>query len=208
MLRALRSVGRLAARAISSRKPVRARSRVVSPALARAFGAEAAPAQEEKFVNVTFITHAGERSTVKGRVGDTLLQVAWDNDILMLGSCRGGDGDPDDYCTGPACIDCRVQVAPDYMSIVGERNWKETEVLSFESWDMTDNTRMACQFTLTEEMDGMFLAMPMYTDHNTMADVVCNPYYSDMLDPRREQMEIDQRKAALQRPNLENLLKT
>ena len=101
-------------------------------------------------VKVTFISFAGVASTVDVPVGTTLMRAATDNGV------SGIDGDCGGNC---ACATCHVYVDPDWSDRVGARTATEEEMLNLVS-DLRGNSRLACQITLTDALNGLVIGLP------------------------------------------------
>ena len=68
----------------------------------------------------------------------------------------GIDGD----CGGQAaCATCHVYVDERWMDKVGQADEHEVQMLELAE-GMQDNSRLACQITLTPDLDGLVLRMP------------------------------------------------
>ncbi|MDP9010192.1 MAG: 2Fe-2S iron-sulfur cluster-binding protein [Pseudomonadota bacterium] len=101
-------------------------------------------------VKVTFISFAGVASTVDVPVGTTLMRAATDNGV------PGIDGDCGGNC---ACATCHVYVVPEWWDRVGARNRTEEGMLNAVD-DLRGNSRLACQITLTDALDGLVVSLP------------------------------------------------
>ena len=101
-------------------------------------------------LKVTFIDFAGGASTVEVPLGTTLMRAATDNRV------RGIDGDCGGNC---ACATCHVYVDPDWSDRVGARTATEEDMLSLVA-DLRGNSRLACQITLTDALNGLVISLP------------------------------------------------
>ncbi|MFN0186594.1 MAG: 2Fe-2S iron-sulfur cluster-binding protein [Aquabacterium sp.] len=99
---------------------------------------------------VTFIAHNGNRSTVTVPAGTTLMRAAVDNNVA------GIDGDCGGQC---ACATCHVFVDPAWTERFGARGSNEEDMLNFAA-EVRDNSRLACQITLTDAHDGLVVNLP------------------------------------------------
>lgn len=99
---------------------------------------------------VTFIAHDGTRSTVTVAAGTTLMRAAVDHNVA------GIDGDCGGMC---ACATCHVFVDEAWAARTGARNANEEDMLNFAA-ELRDSSRLACQITLTDELDGLVVTMP------------------------------------------------
>jgi ferredoxin, 2Fe-2S len=101
-------------------------------------------------VEVTFVSFSGKASTVEVPVGTTLMRAATDNRV------PGIDGDCGGNC---ACATCHVYVDPQWTVRVGARNETEEGMLNAVD-ELRSNSRLACQITLTEALDGLVVSTP------------------------------------------------
>jgi 2Fe-2S ferredoxin len=99
---------------------------------------------------VTFISFAGAARTVEVPSGTTLMRAATDNQV------PGIDGDCGGNC---ACATCHVFVDLEWMERVGSRSATEIDMLNCVE-DPRANSRLACQITLTEPLDGLVVGLP------------------------------------------------
>lgn len=101
-------------------------------------------------VKVTFKSFQGDESTVEAENGISLMEAAVRNSVI------GIDGDCGGAC---ACATCHIYVSPDWKDKVGERSDMENSMLEFVESD-TENSRLACQITVTDALDGIVVDMP------------------------------------------------
>jgi ferredoxin, 2Fe-2S len=99
---------------------------------------------------VTFIAFKGTVSTVDAPEGTSLMRAATDNGVA------GIDGDCGGNC---ACATCHVYVDPAWLSQAGERTASEEDMLTCVA-ELRDNSRLACQITLTEHLNGLIVSLP------------------------------------------------
>jgi len=99
---------------------------------------------------VTFIGFAGGARTVEVPLGTTLMRAATDNRV------QGIDGDCGGNC---ACATCHVYVDPDWTDRVGTRSATEEDMLNLAA-EPRGNSRLACQITLTEALNGLIVSLP------------------------------------------------
>ena len=106
-----------------------------------------------KKVNITFIDRDGDRIEVVAKVGDTLLDVAKDNDIDVEGACGGT----------LACSTCHlIFEQKDFDKIPEKATDDELDLLDM-AYGLTDTSRLGCQVDVTNEMDGIILEVPTDT---------------------------------------------
>lgn len=99
---------------------------------------------------VTFNGFAGGTHTVVVPSGTTLMRAATDNRV------PGIDGDCGGNC---ACATCHVYVDPDWSDRVGARTATEKDMLNLVA-DLHSNSRLACQITLTDALNGLVVNLP------------------------------------------------
>lgn len=101
---------------------------------------------------VVFIERNGNRKEVKAANNTSLLQVAHANGIDMEGACEG--------CM--ACSTCHVVVEPDWFSKLPPAQPAEEDMLDL-TYGVTRTSRLGCQITVTEALDGLTVRLPATT---------------------------------------------
>ncbi len=99
---------------------------------------------------VTFIEHNGNRHSVDVTEGVSLMRAATDNNV------PGIDGDCGGQC---ACATCHVYVDVAWRERTGNRTPMEEDMLNFAAATL-DNSRLACQITVTAALCGLVVTMP------------------------------------------------
>jgi len=99
---------------------------------------------------ITYIDFEGTERSVDGKVGDSVMETATSNDLPGIDADCGG------AC---ACATCHVYVSEDWTDVVGKPEELEAEMLDVAE-DVKDNSRLACQIKITEEMDGLVVTTP------------------------------------------------
>lgn len=99
---------------------------------------------------VTFVAFNGERHEVQVPVGLSLMRAAQDNNV------PGIDGDCGGQC---ACATCHVFVEAPWAALTGARTASEEEMLNFTA-ELRDSSRLACQITVTDALDGLEVTLP------------------------------------------------
>mmetsp|Transcript_26145 Transcript_26145/g.34354 ORF Transcript_26145/g.34354 Transcript_26145/m.34354 type:complete len:169 (-) Transcript_26145:148-654(-) len=138
-----------------------------TPFLARSLATVA-----ENTVNVTFVNHEGSRLTVPALVGQSLFEVARMHKLDMEGPCAGGghasevvrskDWTEPLYGEGPTCAYCHVMVPGQWAEALPGAKASETNCLNsfYEDEDISPTSRLACQITLTKELNGITVFIP------------------------------------------------
>ncbi len=99
---------------------------------------------------VTFIAFNGQHHEVHATAGLSLMRAAVDHNV------PGIDGDCGGQC---ACATCHVFVDPAWAGRTGVRTQQENDMLNFAA-ELRDSSRLACQITITDALDGLVVAMP------------------------------------------------
>lgn len=99
---------------------------------------------------ITYVAHDGTETQVEAAVGATLMSTAIDNDI------RGIDGDCGGNC---ACATCHVYIEDERAGDFPPMEEMEDAMLEMTA-TREDSSRLGCQITVTEAMDGMIVRMP------------------------------------------------
>jgi 2Fe-2S ferredoxin len=100
---------------------------------------------------VTYVQHDGARQDVDVPVGDTIMQGAINNMVDgIVAECGGG----------LACATCHCYVADEWSAKTGEASLVETEMLEAVSAERKTTSRLSCQITVTEELDGIVIYLP------------------------------------------------
>ncbi|MFQ5984058.1 MAG: ferredoxin family 2Fe-2S iron-sulfur cluster binding protein [Alphaproteobacteria bacterium] len=107
---------------------------------------------------VTFIDPDGTRHEVEAPVGLSLLEIAHRNNIDIEGACEGS----------LACSTCHVIVTPDWYDLLPETSEEEEDMLDL-AFGLTRTSRLGCQIVITEELDGLTVALPAAI-HNLLLD--------------------------------------
>lgn len=102
--------------------------------------------------NLTFIEHSGAHHEVTTKTGQTLAQVALDNAV------PGIDGDCGGNC---ACATCHVFMPETWEGQVAPQSDMEKQMLELTP-ELAPNSRLACQITVTTEMDGIEIRLPEF----------------------------------------------
>lgn len=105
-----------------------------------------------KEVSVTFDLGDEGKHTVKGKIGENLLDIVVDNevDIDGFGACEGT----------LACSTCHlVFEQKDFDIIPDEVTDEELDMLDL-AYGLTDTSRLGCQVCMTKDLDGITVKVP------------------------------------------------
>lgn len=98
---------------------------------------------------VNFITREGDKVVAEVEPGTNLLEAAQNAGMPLEGTCEGQ----------MACSTCHVIVAKDWFAKLGVASEDEEDMLDLAA-DVEATSRLSCQITLTEQMDGLELRIP------------------------------------------------
>lgn len=102
-------------------------------------------------VKVTYIEHDGTETTVTGDAGDSVMAVAIANGIDgIVGECGGS----------MMCATCHCYVDADWADKTGPRKEGEDDMLDSAVCDVKPLSRLSCQITLTNDLDGLVVHLP------------------------------------------------
>ena len=99
-------------------------------------------------VAITFVKGAVSKK-VDAEVGKTLLQVAEENQVEIVGACGGS-------C---ACGSCHVYIDEETLKKIEPAKEEEEDVLDVV-FDLKPNSRLACQVVVSETMEGAIITIP------------------------------------------------
>lgn len=96
--------------------------------------------------NVTFILPDESEVTVEALAGDSLMQTAVDNGIEEITADCGG------CCS---CATCHCFITPAWQGKVSPADDMEQALLETAIEDVQPNSRLSCQITLDDSLDGL-----------------------------------------------------
>ena len=98
---------------------------------------------------IVFIEADGNRKEVDAPLGLSIMEVAQKFDIDIEGACEGS----------LACATCHVIVQPSWNERLDEPSEDEEDMLDL-AFDLQQTSRLGCQIVVTEEMEGLTVALP------------------------------------------------
>lgn len=98
---------------------------------------------------VIFIEKDGSESVVEAENGLSLMEIAQQNGIDIEGSCGG--------CL--ACATCHAVIDPAWAKKIAEITDAEEDMLDM-AFDLTNTSRLSCQILMSDELDGIRIALP------------------------------------------------
>src|SRR5436309_1330726 len=99
---------------------------------------------------ITYIEHDGAEHFVEVSTGVSVMEGAVKNNIPGIDADCGG------AC---ACATCHVYVDPAWLDRTGPRSGMEESMLDFAE-GVAENSRLACQITVNDGLDGLVVRMP------------------------------------------------
>ncbi|KAF9905664.1 hypothetical protein EC991_001495 [Linnemannia zychae] len=115
------------------------------------FSKRGRPGPGEGFT-VNFIMQDGEEISVQAHEGESLLDVAWANDIDIEGACEAS----------LACSTCHLILDPESFSKLEEPTDEENDMLDL-AFGLTDTSRLGCQVLMNKDLDGIIAKLPTMT---------------------------------------------
>ena len=98
---------------------------------------------------VIFELPGGERREIDAEQGKSLLVAAHQNNIDIEGACEGV----------MACSTCHLIVSADWYEKLPDASEEEEDMLDL-AYGLTKTSRLGCQITVTEDLDGLVLKVP------------------------------------------------
>lgn len=99
---------------------------------------------------ITYIEFSGVERVIDVEPNQSVMRGALDNDVRgIIADCGGA-------CS---CATCHVYVDPAWVDKVGDKSEMEAGMLE-EVCDSQPNSRLSCQITVTEALDGLIVRMP------------------------------------------------
>ena len=101
---------------------------------------------------ITVIEYNGNDHTIDAENGKTLMENVVENMIPGIDADCGG---------GCACGTCHCFVADEWKAVAGDTDPIEESMLGMRP-DRTEASRLSCQITVSDAMDGMVVRLPEY----------------------------------------------
>ena len=102
--------------------------------------------------HIIFVHPDGRRQDVDAPLGLSVLEIAHKNGIDLEGACEGS----------LACSTCHVIVANEFYDRILEATENEEDMLDL-AFGLTHTSRLGCQILISEEIDGLVVALPSAT---------------------------------------------
>jgi 2Fe-2S ferredoxin len=101
---------------------------------------------------ITFIEHDGAVHEVDAENGSTVMEAAMKGGVTSIVAECGGS------CT---CSTCHVYIEEGWVDRLPKPEAEEEDQLDF-AFDLKPNSRLSCQITVTDALDGLILRTPSY----------------------------------------------
>ncbi len=98
---------------------------------------------------MTFVLPGGRERVCEARLGETLLDVARQEDIAIEGACGGS----------MACATCHVIVEPGFFERLPVASPEEEDMLDLAE-SLAPTSRLGCQIALDASLDGLVVNVP------------------------------------------------
>ena len=108
---------------------------------------------------LTFIEKDGNHKTVEAPNGLSIMELAHKFDVDIEGACEGS----------LACATCHVIVDPDWFSKLDEASEDEEDMLDL-AFGLTETSRLGCQISMSDDLDGLVVTLPKDDVPNLMMD--------------------------------------
>ena len=100
---------------------------------------------------VVYVSALGDQSVVIGQVGESVMAAAVRNGVPgIIGECGGNS----------SCATCHVWVRDEFRDLAGEPGDLEDDLLDLGVSERRGSSRLSCQITLTDELDGLTVDVP------------------------------------------------
>ncbi|XP_031708269.1 adrenodoxin [Anarrhichthys ocellatus] len=117
----------------------------------RSFTSGSPSLRSDNKVTINFVNRDGEKITVRGSPGDSLLDIVINEDLDFdgFGACEGT----------LACSTCHLIFDEDTYKSLGPVTDEEMDMLDL-AYGLTDTSRLGCQICLTKSLEGVVARVP------------------------------------------------
>ena len=99
---------------------------------------------------INYITHDNQNYSIEVQSGLTVMEGAVQNDIPGIDADCGG---------GMACATCHVYINEDWLDKLPTKEDGEEDMLDM-AFEPKKNSRLSCQITVSDELDGLIVNIP------------------------------------------------
>ena len=103
---------------------------------------------------IIFKVAGGIEVPVDVKVGTSVLEAAWNNNIDIEGACEGA----------MACSTCHVILGEKDFDKLGVPSEEEEDLLDL-AWGVRPTSRLGCQIIVTDALDGTMFLLPASTNN-------------------------------------------
>jgi 2Fe-2S ferredoxin len=101
--------------------------------------------------SITFLGPGDQQTTVAVTAGQSVMQAAVSNGFDGIVAECGGT---------MSCATCHIFVDPAFLRLLPPRSETEDQMLDFTAEPRAENSRLSCQVTMTEALDGLVARIP------------------------------------------------
>lgn len=105
-------------------------------------------------LKITFVKADGTALEVETLAGETVLHIAQKHGLDIEGACEGS----------MACSTCHVIVDAAWFTKLEPACEEEEDILDL-AYGLTSRSRLGCQITMTPELDGLVVSLPVETEN-------------------------------------------
>lgn len=98
---------------------------------------------------IIFVSKDGSEKTIEAINGQTVLELAHQDDLPLEGACEGS----------LACSTCHVIVDPEFYDKLIPASEEEEDMLDL-AFGLTQTSRLGCQIKMTDKLDGLKVTIP------------------------------------------------
>lgn len=117
----------------------------------RSVGAASRDDGEGILPKIVFISADGTEDTVDAALGESVMMAATQHGVAGIVAECGGN------CS---CATCHVWVRDQFIPLVGEPGDMEEDMLDLAVTERRPGSRLSCQITVTEKLDGLAVEIP------------------------------------------------
>ena len=98
---------------------------------------------------IIFVNKDGSEKIIEARNGQTILELAHQDDLPLEGACEGS----------LACSTCHVIVDPEFYNKLEAASEEEEDMLDL-AFGLTQTSRLGCQIIMSDKLDGLRVTIP------------------------------------------------
>lgn len=100
---------------------------------------------------VIYVAGSGQEQAIDATPGESVMTTAVKNGVPgIIGECGGN----------ASCGTCHVYVRDEFFPLVGEPGDIEEDLLDMGVEDRRETSRLSCQISMTDELDGLTVEIP------------------------------------------------